>query len=115
MLLINKQQLNKMATSKKVNETKTATKNVTLTVAPVATKKATPVKQEMVKLGNSTYHFVRNWLKPLFKSSNIEIKWLKDADAYTGVIKIHKADIARAKKVYNDYVKKEQCVEMITF
>lgn len=100
------------------------TKKVEGVIEPVVltgkteTKKATAPaikKPEMVVLGSSTYHFVRNWLKSIFKEAKIEIKWVKDNDAYTGVIKVHKADVARAKKVYNDFTKSEGCVEMITF
>ena len=111
-----------MSNTKKATATKTvATVNatpVTTASKKVATKKEVapaPVKTEMVVLGNSTYHFVRHWLKSLFASANIQMKWVKDTEGYNGVIKVNKADLAKAKKVYTDYIKSEGCVEMITF
>lgn len=93
---------------------KTASKTATKAVAPVLNNNTTKV--ERVKLGGCTYHLWRHFTKSvLLEAGVISAKFEKDAESYNGVVTVAKAEKEKAKKAIQDYVKKNECIDIVTF
>lgn len=82
-----------------------ATKNE---VAPVETKKI-----EVAILGKTTYHYFRNFIRPLFKSNLIISAKFVKVEGYNGHISISKAEKVKAAKLIADKVKADGSVDLI--
>ncbi len=67
---------------------------------------------KVVNLGNSSYHYFRNWIRPMMLENNIIVSF-KRTQGYNGVVKTINIHKSKAEKLIKNFVKENECVDIV--